>query len=174
MGRHAGWIATYSGMAGGADVILIPERPIDIDKVCEHIERRHKIRGVNFSIVVVAEGAKLGGGESKLSEKLDEFGHIRLGGIGQQIAELIEKKTGFETRSTVLGHIQRGGTPSAFDRVLGTRFGVHAADMVARKEWGKMAALRGNAVISVPLAEATAKLKTVDPEFFAVAEVFFG
>ena len=155
-------------------MILIPERPIDIDKVCEHIERRHKIRGVNFSIVVVAEGAKLGGGESKLSEKLDEFGHIRLGGIGQQIAELIEKKTGFETRSTVLGHIQRGGTPSAFDRVLGTRFGVHAADMVARKEWGKMAALRGNAVISVPLAEATAKLKTVDPEFFAVAEVFFG
>jgi len=174
MGRHAGWIATYSGIAGGADVILIPEKPIEIDKVCEHILRRHRSRGVNFSIVVVAEGAKLGAGESKMNEKLDEFGHIRLGGIGQQIAELIEKKTGFETRATVLGHIQRGGTPTAFDRVLGTRFGVHAADMVAKKEWGKMAALRGNQVLSVPLAEATSKLKTVDDAFFSVAEVFFG
>ncbi|TMA29169.1 MAG: ATP-dependent 6-phosphofructokinase [Deltaproteobacteria bacterium] len=175
MGRHAGWIATYSGIAGGADVILIPERPIDIDRVCEHITRRHKFRDVNFSIVVVAEGAKLGGGgETKVSEKLDEFGHVRLGGIGQQIAELIEKQTGFETRSTVLGHIQRGGTPTAFDRVLATRFGVHAADMVSRKEWGKMASLRGNQIVSVPLAEATAKLKTVDDAFFAVAEVFFG
>jgi 6-phosphofructokinase 1 len=174
MGRHAGWIATHSGMAGGADVVLIPEKPIDIDEVCEHITRRHRSRGVKFSIVVVAEGAKLGGGESKTSEKLDEFGHIRLGGIGQQIADMIEKRTGFETRSTVLGHIQRGGTPTAFDRVLGTRFGVHASDMVARKEWGKMAALRGNAIVSVPLVEATAKLKTVDPEFFSVAEVFFG
>src|SRR5246127_2109186 len=140
MGRHAGWIATHSGIAGGADVILIPERPIEIDKVCDHILRRHRSRGVKFSIVVVAEGAKLGAGEAKLDDKLDEFGHIRLGGIGQQIAELIEKKTGFETRSTVLGHIQRGGTPTAFDRVLGTRFGVHAADMVSRGEWGKMAA----------------------------------
>src|SRR5438874_11269347 len=174
MGRHAGWIATHSGIAGGADVILIPEKPIEIDRVCEHIMRRHRSRGVNFSIVVVAEGAKLGGGESKVTEKLDEFGHVRLGGIGQHIAELIEKKTGYETRSTVLGHIQRGGTPTAFDRVLGTRFGVHAADMVARKEWGKMAALRGNLIASVPLAEATAKLKTVDDAFFAVAEVFFG
>ena len=174
MGRHAGWIATYSGIAGGADVILIPEKPIDIDKVCEHIMRRHRSRGVNFSIVVVAEGARLGGGESKVNEKLDEFGHIRLGGIGQQISELIEKKTGYETRATVLGHIQRGGTPTAFDRVLGTRFGVHAADMVARNEWGKMAALRGNQVVSVPLAEATSKLKTVDDSFFSVAEVFFG
>src|SRR5437660_8228026 len=174
MGRHAGWIATHSGMAGGADVILIPEKPIDIDVVCEHIQRRHRLRGVKFSIVVVAEGAKLGVSESKVAEKLDEFGHIRLGGIGQQISELIEKKTGFETRSTVLGHIQRGGTPTAFDRVLGTRFGVHAADMVAKGEWGKMAALRGNAVISVPLAEATSKLKTVDDAFYAVAEVFFG
>jgi 6-phosphofructokinase 1 len=174
MGRHAGWIATHSGMAGGADVILIPEKPIDIDMVCEHIQRRHRSRGVKFSIVVVAEGAKLGGGESKTSEKLDEFGHIRLGGIGQQIADLIEKKTGFETRSTVLGHIQRGGTPTAFDRVLATRFGVHAADMVARKEWGKMASLRGTQIVSVPLAEATAKLKTVDDDFFSVAQVFFG
>jgi ATP-dependent phosphofructokinase / diphosphate-dependent phosphofructokinase len=174
MGRHAGWIATYSGMAGGADVILIPEKPIDIEKVCEHILRRHKMREVRFSIVVVAEGAKLGGGETKVTEKLDEFGHIRLGGIGQQLAELIEEKTGFETRSTVLGHIQRGGTPTAFDRVLATRFGVHAADMVAKGEWGKMAALRGNAIVSVPLQEATARLKTVDDPFFSVAEVFFG
>ena len=129
---------------------------------------------MNFSIVVVAEGAKLGKGEATVNEKLDEFGHIRLGGIGQQVADLIEKKTGFETRSTVLGHIQRGGTPSAFDRVLGTRFGVHSADMVARKEWGKMAALRGAQIVSVPLAEATAKLKTVTNEVFSVAEVFFG
>jgi phosphofructokinase-like protein len=174
MGRHAGWIATHSGIAGGADVILIPERPIDIDNVCEHIKHRHQSRGTKFSIVVVAEGAKLGGGESKMNEKLDEFGHIRLGGIGQQIADLIEKKTGFETRSTVLGHIQRGGTPSAFDRVLGTRFGVHAADMVAKEEWGKMASLRGTQIVSVPLADATAKLKTVDDAFFSVAEVFFG
>ncbi len=124
--------------------------------------------------MVVAEGAKLGGGETKVTEKLDEFGHIRLGGIGQQLAELIEQRTGFETRSTVLGHIQRGGTPTAFDRVLATRFGVHAADMVAKGEWGKMAALRGNAIVCVPLAEATARLKTVDDAFFSVAEVFFG
>ncbi|MGE5047685.1 MAG: 6-phosphofructokinase, partial [Deltaproteobacteria bacterium] len=174
MGRHAGWIATWSGMAGGADVILIPEKPIDIEKVCEHILRRHKTRDVHFSIVVVAEGAKLGGNEKLQTEKLDEFGHVRLGGIGQQLAELIEARTGFETRSTVLGHIQRGGTPTAFDRVLATRFGVHAADMVAKKEWGQMAALRGNAIVSVPLQEATARLKTVDDAFFGVAEVFFG
>ena len=174
MGRHAGWIAVHSGIAGGADVVLIPEKPVDIASVCEHIERRHRTRGVNFSIVVVAEGAKLGGGEAKAAARLDEFGHVRLGGIGQQVAELIEKATGFETRATVLGHIQRGGTPTAFDRVLGTRFGVHAADMVAQKEWGKMAALRGNQIVSVPLAEATAKLKTVDDAFYGVAEIFFG
>ncbi|HTO96836.1 MAG TPA: ATP-dependent 6-phosphofructokinase [Myxococcales bacterium] len=174
MGRHAGWIAVHSGIAGGADVILIPEKPVDIDRVCEQIGRRHRSRGVNFSIVVVAEGAKLGGQEARAASRVDEFGHVRLGGIGQQIAELIEKATGFETRATVLGHIQRGGTPTAFDRVLATRFGVHAADMVARKEWGKMAALRGNQIVSVPLAEATAKLKTVDDAFYGVAEVFFG
>jgi 6-phosphofructokinase 1 len=174
MGRHAGWIAVHSGIAGGADVILIPEKPVDLERVCEHIERRHRSRGVNFSIVVVAEGAKLGGRESKAGAKVDEFGHARLGGIGQQIADMIEKATGFETRATVLGHIQRGGTPTAFDRVLATRFGVHAADMVARKEWGNMAALRGNQIVSVPLAEATAKAKTVDDAFYGVAEVFFG
>ena len=163
MGRNAGWIATHSGMAGGADVILIPERPIDIEKVCDHIRNRHRTQGKNFSIVVVAEGAKLAQKESTVSEKLDEFGHVRLGGIGQQIADMIEQRTGYETRVTVLGHTQRGGTPTAFDRVLATRFGVHAADMVARGEFGKMAALRGNQIVSVPLQEATAQLKTVDP-----------
>jgi phosphofructokinase-like protein len=174
MGRHAGWIATHAGIAGGADVILIPERPIDIAAVCDHLTHRHRTQNKNFSIVVVAEGAQLGGKDSTLGGKTDAFGHVRLGGIGQQLAEMIEARTGFETRVTVLGHIQRGGTPSAFDRVLATRFGVHAADMVARGEFGKMAALRGNAVISVPLLEATATLKTVDPAYFSVAEVFFG
>ena len=174
MGRHAGWIATHAGMAGGADVILIPERPIDIEKVCEHIRNRHRTLGKNFSIVVVAEGAKFAQKEATVSEKLDEFGHVRLGGIGQQIADMIEQRTGYETRVTVLGHIQRGGTPTAFDRVLATRFGVHAADMVSRGEFGKMAALRGNQIVSVPLQEATAQLKTVDPALYAVAEVFFG
>ena len=174
MGRHAGWIATHAGLAGGADVILIPERPIDIDDVCAHLTHRHQTQHKNFSIVVVAEGAKLGASESTVAEKLDDFGHVRLGGIGQQIGDLIEKKTGYETRVTVLGHIQRGGTPTAFDRVLATRFGVHAADMVAKGEFGKMAALRGTQIVSVPLAEATAHLKTVDDAFFSVAEVFFG
>jgi phosphofructokinase-like protein len=174
MGRHAGWIATHAGIAGGADVILIPERPIDIAAVCDHLTHRHRTQNKKFSIVVVAEGAQLGGKDSTLSAKTDAFGHVRLGGIGQQLAEKIEERTGFETRVTVLGHIQRGGTPSAFDRVLATRFGVHAADMVARGEFGKMASLRGNAVISVPLLEATATLKTVDPAYFSVAEVFFG
>src|SRR6202011_1897170 len=174
MGRHAGWIATYSGIAGGADVILIPEKPIEIDKVCEHILRRHRSRGVNFSIVVVAEGAKLGAGESKMNEKLDEFGHIRLGGIGQQIAELIEKKTGFETRATVLGHIQRGGTPTAFDRVLATRVGLAAIDAVHDGSWGTMPALRGTGIELVALGEATEHLRTVPLEDYEHASVFFG
>jgi 6-phosphofructokinase 1 len=174
MGRHAGWIATHSGIAGGADVILIPEKPIEIDRVCEHIMRRHRSRGVNFSIVVVAEGAKLGGGEVKQTEKLDEFGHVRLGGIGQQIAELIEKKTGYETRATVLGHIQRGGTPTAFDRVLATRFGVAAIDGASERRWGMMPALRGTAIEYVPLADAVAELRTVPNDFYEQASAFFG
>jgi phosphofructokinase-like protein len=174
MGRHAGWIAVHSGMAGGADVVLIPERPIEIEKVCDHIRNRHRTQNKNFSIVVVAEGAKLGTKESTTTEKLDEFGHVRLGGIGQQLANLIEAQTGYETRVTVLGHIQRGGTPTAFDRVLATRFGVQAADMVHKGEFGKMASLRGNQIVSVPLTEATAHLKTVDPALYSVAEVFFG
>jgi len=174
MGRHAGWIAVHSGMAGGADVVLIPERPVEIEKVCDHIRNRHRTQNKNFSIVVVAEGAKLGTKESTTTEKLDEFGHVRLGGIGQQLANLIEAQTGYETRVTVLGHIQRGGTPTAFDRVLATRFGVQAADMVHKGEFGKMASLRGNQIVSVPLTEATAQLKTVDPALYSVAEVFFG
>jgi len=174
MGRHAGWIAVHSGMAGGADVILIPERPVEIEKVCDHIRNRHRTQNKNFSIVVVAEGAKLGTKESTSTEKLDEFGHVRLGGIGQQLANLIEAQTGYETRVTVLGHIQRGGTPTAFDRVLATRFGVQAADMVHQGEFGKMASLRGNQIVAVPLSEATAQLKTVDPALYSVAEVFFG
>ena len=174
MGRHAGWIAVHSGMAGGADVVLIPERPIEIEKVCDHIRNRHRTQNKNFSIVVVAEGAKFGTKESTTTERLDEFGHVRLGGIGQQLADLIESQTGYETRVTVLGHIQRGGTPTAFDRVLATRFGVQAADMVHKGEFGKMASLRGNQIVSVPLTEATAHLKTVDPALYAVAEVFFG
>ena len=174
MGRHAGWIAAHSGLAGGADVILVPEKPIDIDWVCDHITHRHRSRGINFSIVVVAEGAKLAVKEATVSEKLDDFGHAQLGGIGQQIGALIEKKTGFETRVTVLGHIQRGGTPTAFDRVLATRFGVHAADMVARGDWGQMAALRGTQIVAVPLQEATKKLKTLDDDLYRVTEIFFG
>jgi phosphofructokinase-like protein len=174
MGRHAGWIATHAGIAGGADVILVPERPFDIDEVCALLQHRHR-RGKNFSIVVAAEGATMrAGGPATASGELDAFGHARLGGIGNLLADQIEKRTRFETRVTVLGHVQRGGTPTAFDRVLATRYGIHAVEMVQREEWGMMAALRGNQIVSVPLAEATAELKLVDPDLFRIAEVFFG
>jgi len=177
MGRHAGWIATYSGIAGGADVILVPEYPIELDNVAKHLQHRHQ-QGKKFSIVVVAEGATVatakGGENVTTSQRLDEFGHVQLGGIGQFLATELEKRTGFETRVTVLGHIQRGGSPTAHDRVLATRYGVKACDMVAAGEFGRMAALRGNEVQSVPLSEATSKLKTVDPKLFEMAEVFFG
>ncbi len=172
MGRHAGWIATYAGLAGGADAILIPELPVDLDQVCEHVRRRHKT-GRFFSIVVVAEGAKLAEG-AKRELKLDEFGHERLGGISQVVAEEIEKRTGFETRMTVLGHIQRGGSPTAHDRVLATRFGVFAADLVGTENYGMMAALRGAEIVAVPLSEAVAKLKTIDPQLYDLAKGFFG
>ncbi|HZQ69290.1 MAG TPA: 6-phosphofructokinase [Terriglobales bacterium] len=172
MGRDAGWIAMYSGIAGGADVILIPEAPFDIDKVAETIRLRHA-RGRYFSIVVAAEGAKFSsdsGGDAVLQNLgKDEFGHVRLGGIGNMLASEIEKRTGFETRAVVLGHIQRGGSPSAFDRVLATRYGIGAIDMVHRGSWGMMAALRGNKIISVPLMEAVAKNRKVDPEMIEVA-----
>jgi ATP-dependent phosphofructokinase / diphosphate-dependent phosphofructokinase len=169
MGRDSGWIATYSGIAGGADVILIPEVPFDIDQVAELIRQRHS-RGRYFSIVVAAEGAKFADGNETLpAASLDEFGHARLGGIGATLASEIEKRTGFESRSVVLGHIQRGGSPTAFDRVLATRYGLGAIDMVHRGEFGRMAALRGNKIISIPLAEAIAANRKVDKEILDAA-----
>jgi len=174
MGRHAGWIAIESGIAGGADVVLIPELPIDIEEVCSLIKKRHQ-RGKTFSIVVVAEGAQFKKGDLVLQEqKLDEFGHVRLGGIGDTLAQGIEKRTGYETRVSVLGHIQRGGTPTAFDRILGTRFGVKAVELVAAKKFARMAALVGNKIIDVPIEEAVKELKTVDKELYDIARVFFG
>ncbi len=173
MGRHAGWIALHSGMAGGANVILLPEVPFDIEKVCEHVETRFK---TNYSpIIVVAEGATPKEGTMALqSGELDAFGHVRLGGIGDMLAKEIEKRTGKEARTSVLGHIQRGGTPTAFDRWLATRFGLHAIDAAHAGDWGKMVALRGTQIVRVPLADATTKLKTVDPALYEEASVFFG
>ena len=174
MGRHAGWIALEAGIAGGADVILIPEVPIDVSEVCVLLKKRHE-RGKSFSIVVVAEGAKFKEGSMVLQEeKLDAFGHVRLGGIGHILGEEIEKKTGFETRVTVLGHIQRGGTPTAFDRVLGTRFGIKAMELILKKDYGKMAALQGNKIVAVPLKSAVCTLKTVDMELYDISKIFFG
>jgi 6-phosphofructokinase 1 len=174
MGRHAGWIALHSGLAGGADVILIPERPFDIEEVCRLISRRHS-RGRYFSIVVVAEGAMPKEDTMDSFEgQADEFGHVRLGGVGQRLEREIEQRTGYETRATVLGHVQRGGVPTAFDRVLATRLGIAAIDAAHAGSWGTMPALRGQKVELVPLREAVAELRTVPPEEFAVAEVFFG
>ncbi len=174
MGRHAGWIATEAGIAGGADVVLIPELPIEIEEVCMLVKKSYS-RGKNFSIVVVAEGAQFKKGTMVLQEqKLDEFGHVRLGGIGERLAEEIEKHTGYETRVSVLGHIQRGGTPSAFDRVLGTRFGVKAVELIIKGKFGRMAALEGNKITDVPLEKAVSALKTVDTELYETARVFFG
>ena len=174
MGRHAGWIAVEAGLAGGADVILIPEVPIDIEEVCKLLKKRHA-RGKSFSIVVVAEGAKFKKGKLiKQEEKLDAFGHIRLGGIGHRLSEEIEKRAKIETRVTVLGHLQRGGTPTAFDRVLGTRFGIKAMELVLNKDYGKMVALVGTRVTAVPLEKAVSKLKTVDMELYNMAKIFFG
>ena len=174
MGRHAGWIALHSGLAGGADVILIPERPFDIDEVVRLIRRRHS-RGRFFSIVVVAEGATPAEGTLEVVGGVkDEFGHERLGGIGQQLEREIGERTGFDTRATVLGHIQRGGTPTAFDRVLATRLGLGAIDAAHERRFGTMPALRGTRIELVPLAEAVAQLRTVPPEEYAAAEAFFG
>ncbi|MDD5679915.1 MAG: ATP-dependent 6-phosphofructokinase [Candidatus Omnitrophica bacterium] len=174
MGRHAGWIAVYAGIAGGADVILIPEIPIDLNEVVEILKNRKK-RGKNFSIVVVAEGAKFKDDSLVIQEeKLDSFGHVRLGGIGQILSDKIEKMTGFETRVTVLGHIQRGGSPTAYDRVLGTRFGVAAVKLIEKKKFGRMVSLSGNEIIDVPLEKAVGKLKTVDMNLYDVAKIFFG
>ncbi|MCQ4045676.1 6-phosphofructokinase [Streptantibioticus rubrisoli] len=173
MGRHAGWIALHAGLAGGANVILIPEHRFDIDEVCGWVESRFKVRYA--PIIVVAEGAMPKDGELVTKDgTLDSFGHVRLSGIGDWLAKEIEKRTGKEARTTVLGHIQRGGTPSAFDRWLATRFGLHAIDAVSDGDFGKMVALRGTHIVRVPLSEATAKLKTVDPALYAEAGVFFG
>jgi ATP-dependent phosphofructokinase / diphosphate-dependent phosphofructokinase len=188
MGRHAGWIALYSGLAGGADVILIPERPFDIEEVVRLIRRRHS-RGRFFSIVVVAEGAtpregtlerfesaRAGPSQSTAagSGDRDEFGHERLGGIGQLLEREIGERTGFDTRATVLGHIQRGGTPTAFDRVLATRLGLAAIDAAHDRRWGVMPALIGTRIELVALGEAVSKLRLVPPEEYAAAAAFFG
>lgn len=173
MGRHAGWIALEAGLAGGADVILIPEVPIDIDQVCNLIKQRHA-RGRTFSIVAVAEGAQFKNQNVTVDQKLDAFGHVRLGGIGQTLSDMIEKKTGFETRVTVLGHIQRGGSPTAFDRVLGSRFGVRAVELIKEGKLGHMVSLQGRQIVAVKLADAVGELKTVPPDYYKLAEVFFG
>jgi len=178
MGRHTGWIAVMSGIAGGADVVLIPEQPVTVEEACEEIRRRHE-RGKDFSIVVVSEGYELtyASGESQVvarGEGVDQFGHLRLGGVGELLAREIEERTGFETRVTVLGHVQRGGTPTPRDRILATRFGLKAADLAFAGRFGTMAALRGDAIVEVPLAEAVAELKTVPPEWFETARAFFG
>ncbi len=176
MGRHAGWIALGSGIAGGADMIVIPEFPVPFQEVCDAIGRRHD-RGKNFSIIVVAEGARLADEKGQplyvQTEKLDPFGHVRLGGIGASLAASIEERTGYETRYSVLGHIQRGGSPTAFDRVLGSRFGVQAVELLNRGGYGRMVAVRGTEIVDVPIAEAIGTLKTVGPERYAMARVFF-
>ena len=173
MGRHVGWIALHAGMAGGANVILIPERPFDIERVVAYVERRFQTRYA--PIVVVSEGAHPANEDLTVQTgQLDAFGHMRLGGVGQFLADVIEKRTGKEARCTVLGHIQRGGTPTAFDRVLATRYGVHAVQAVYEEAFGVMVALRGTDIVRVPIEEATRELKLVPPERYAEAEVFFG
>jgi 6-phosphofructokinase 1 len=173
MGRHAGWIALHAGVAGGANVILLPERKFDVEQVAAYVEKRFQTQ--YSPIVVVAEGATPLDGQMVLhNQELDAFGHVRLGGIGQWLAEQLEARTGKEARTVVLGHIQRGGTPTAYDRVLATRFGLQAIDAVHENDFGKMVALRGTEIIRVPLAEATRELKTVPVERYSEVEVFFG
>lgn len=174
MGRHAGWIALESGIAGGADVVLIPEVPMSVDEICGYLEKRHK-RGKHFSIVAVSEGFSIKGEDLVTAEKeVDAFGHVRLGGVAERLAEHIEKKTGYETRYTVLGHIQRGGSPTAFDRILGTRFGVKAVQLVKEGKFGQMVSLCGRDIVAVPLAEAVGELKTVPSDMYEIAKIFFG
>jgi ATP-dependent phosphofructokinase / diphosphate-dependent phosphofructokinase len=179
MGRHTGWIAVMSAIAGGADAVLIPEHPITVEAACEDLRHRHE-RGKDFSIVVVSEGYELtyaSGERQQVAQEpaaTDQFGHVRLGGVGDVLAREIEERTGYETRVTVLGHVQRGGTPTPRDRILATRYGLEAADLVHAERWGVMAALQGDAIVDVPLREAVAELKTVPPEFYDVAKAFFG
>jgi 6-phosphofructokinase 1 len=174
MGREAGWIATYAGIAAGADAILVPEWPYDVDEVCKLLWARHA-NGTTYSIVVVAEGAKpKEGGESVTHEQVDAFGHARLGGVAVSLSAGIEERTGYETRYTILGHVQRGGTPTAFDRVLATRFGVAAMDAVLAGRFGEMVALQADQIVLLPLTEATRSHKLLDPKLFEIASVFFG
>ena len=179
MGRHTGWIAVHSGIAGGADVILIPEQPITVEQACDEIRRRHS-RGKDFSIIVVSEGYELTyesgeqvavAGDARAS---DQFGHVKLGGVGDALAREIEERTGYETRVTVLGHVQRGGSPTPRDRVLATRYGLKAADLVHEGRFGRMAALHGDEIVDVSLEEATAELKKVPAHWYDVARAFFG
>jgi 6-phosphofructokinase 1 len=178
MGRHTGWIAIMAGIAGGADYILIPEVETTVEDVCESLQRRQKERGKNFNIVVASEGAKLltrGGGEQMMttSDQVDAFGNVTLGGIGDALSKEIEARTGFETRSAVLGHIQRGGTPSAHDRILSTRYGLKAAELVKEEQFGFMAAVQGNNVVAAPLSDAVGELKMVPMEYWDIAKTFF-
>jgi 6-phosphofructokinase 1 len=179
MGRHTGWIAVMSGIAGGADVILIPEQPITVEDACRELVKRHE-GGKDFSIVVVSEGYELTyeSGEQRLvaevARESDQFGHVVLGGVGEALGRDIEERTGFETRVTVLGHVQRGGSPTPRDRVLATRFGLEAADLVERGGFGRMAALQGDRVVDIPIEDATRQLKTVPGEWYDVARAFFG
>ena len=174
MGRYTGWIALEAGIAGGADAILIPEKPFEIDEICDYIRHRQR-RGRNFSVIVVAEGAKpKGGKEIVYGDSVDEFGHVRLGGVGYYLGKEIEKRMAIETRVVILGHIQRGGTPTAFDRSLATRFGIAAIDFVHEGKFGYLTALQGNKIMPVPLKEIAGKRKTVDPELYEIANVFFG
>jgi 6-phosphofructokinase 1 len=175
MGRHAGWITMFSGLAGGADCILIPEESKTLEEVCQVIQRRHA-RGKKFSIIAASEGFQLKGQDALVTKDkpLDQFGHVLLGGIGERLAKLIEKQTGFETRSVVLGHLQRGGSPTAFDRVLGMRYGVKAVDLIEEGKLGHMVCLKGNKITSIPLLEAMTKLKLVDQEWIRMAEIFTG
>ena len=175
MGRHAGWIATFGGIAGGADIILIPEVPFDIEEVCSTLKKRHK-RGKNFSIIVAAEGAREKNMKDALtsSEQTDDFGHVKLGGVGSYLMREIEKRTGYDSRVTVLGHVQRGGTPTAFDRVLATRYGITAVDLIKEEKSGLMVSFHCNKMTTVPISTAVEKLKTIDLDLYDIAKVFFG
>src|SRR5215211_2717385 len=178
MGRHTGWIAVMSGIAGGADMILIPEQPATVEQACAELRRRHE-RGKDFSIVVVSEGYELTyeSGERRTvtqEAETDQFGHVRLGGVGEALARDIEERTGYETRVTVLGHVQRGGSPTPRDRILATRFGLEAADLVRDRAFGRMASLQGDSIVDVAIADATKELKKVPPQVYDVATAFFG
>jgi phosphofructokinase-like protein len=174
MGRYTGWIALEAGLAGGADCILIPEKPFKINEICKYVKRRQE-RGRNFSIIVIAEGTKPEGGkEIVYSESIDEFGHIRFGGVGYFLGKEIEKSLGIETRVVVLGHLQRGGSPTAYDRILATRYGIAAIDLVKQRKFGQMVAIKGNKIVSVPLKDVVGKRKTVDLKLYDIASVFFG